>query len=42
MTSHDVLSPHINVERTFAVAALSDDPAKIGDTIGRIIVELTT
>lgn len=36
------LSPHINVERTFAVAVLSDDPAEIGDTVGRIIVELTT
>jgi hypothetical protein len=36
------LSPHIDVERTFALAVLSDDAAEIGDTIGRFIVELTT
>ena len=36
------LSPHIIVERTFAVAVLSDDPAEIGKAIGRFIVELTT
>jgi hypothetical protein len=36
------LSPHINIERTFAVAVLSDDPTEIGKAIGRFIVELMT
>ena len=41
MTSHDVVIPAFDVERTVALAVLSDDPAEIGDTIGRFIVELT-
>jgi len=37
-----LFSPHINVELTFALASLSDDPAKIGDTIRHFIVDFTT